>query len=264
MAACGNDNFPEQSKLGDLRVLAISADTPEINSATTVTLTPLISFVNGGNTTLNFTWEACPDPGIDFGAEVNCNKSLSTLKQTGSGSFNTNTLAGSYYTGLTSTISLTINSAIFTYLSSLDSSLQFNGVDYLFIITYTDSTTQKNVQALRRIKLSTKASGDLNTNPSFGGILFNNSTLSAYPSSEGDFLLSGTSSAQTYSKMTNIGSKTFSENMFISWYSSTGEFLYNRTDIGEKNTFTPSGTTGVFVAVYRDGRGGVFSRIESF
>jgi hypothetical protein len=263
--SCGNDDFKKQSELGSLRVLSISADTPEINSASLVTLTPLISYVEGGTTTLNYSWVACPDPGIDFGADLNCDSAQSSLKVSGSGTFSTAGLSTTHFTGLAATIAVNIPAAAFSvYLASLDSTLQFNGVDYICIIKYVDSSNANEITALKRIKLSTKALGDLNVNPSFTGIEYNNVSLTSYPSAEGKVDITGTSAAQTYSKITNVGTKQFNEDMFISWYSSTGEYLFNRTDIGEGNTFTPSGTTGVFVAVYRDGRGGVFSVLKSF
>jgi len=262
--SCGNDDFPEQSELGDLRVLAISANTPEINAAATVTLTPLISYVNGGNTTLNISWEACPDPGIDFGADLNCDNAPSGLKLTGTNTFAMSTLSGTYYTGSAPTISLVIPSAAFTYLGTLDSDIQFNGLDLICFITYTDQNTGESIKVLKRVKLSTKAGGDLNTNPTLGNIQYNNSNLSAYPTTKGDMTVSSLSAPQSYQLQTNVGLKSFSEDMFVSWYASTGEYLFNRTDRDEKNTFTPSGSTGVFVVVYRDGRGGVTSSIESF
>jgi hypothetical protein len=261
--SCGNDDFPERSKLGGLRVLSISADTPEINASTTVTLSPVISFVDGGNTTLNYTWEACPDPGLDFGADVNCDSSAIALKQTGSGTFNTSALSGSFFTGVATSISVPVSAGVFTYFSSLDSDLQFNGIDYIVVIKYKDQSSEAKIEVLKRIRLTSKTSG-LNINPSFGSITFNNSALLAYPTAEGDITISSPSAAETYSRITNVGLKSFSEEMYISWYSSSGEYLFNRTDVGEDNTFTPEGSTGVFVAVYRDGRGGVYSQVVSF
>lgn len=261
--SCG-DEFTEQSKLGKLRVLAMTADKPEINAATTVLVTPLISFVDGGDTTLDYTWEACPDPGIDFGADVNCDSATAALKLTGTGSFATSGLSAAKYTGVATNISLVIPAAVFTYLGTLDSDLQFNGVDYLLILKYTDQTSGQEATGLKRIKLSTKASGDLNTNPTVGAIQFNGVDIAAFPASEGKITVSNLSAAESYSNQTNVGLRTFTENMYVSWYSSAGEFLFNRTDIGEENTYTPSGTDGVFVAVYRDGRGGIATIIESF
>ena len=262
--SCGGDDFVEQSVLTNLRVLAISADKPEVNGPLTVTLSPTISFVDGGDTILDYSWVACPDPGIDFGADINCDSSPAILKQSGSGSFNTNALSGAFYTGIATTISLPISVDVFTYFLSLDSELQFNGVDYIFILKYSDRNSENSIEALKRIRLTSKTNSDLNLNPSFGGIIFNGSALASYPVAEGIIALSSPSISEAYSRITNIGLKNFTEDMYISWYSSSGEFLFNRTDVGEDNLFDPSGTNGVFVAVYRDGRGGVFTSIVSF
>ena len=272
--SCGNDDFKQQSKLGELKVLALAANTPEINSGSTlaINITPLVSYVDGAGVTLDFTWEACPDPGIDFGANINCDSSQSALNQSGTGTLNTSALidtAGAtvpLFTGFAPTpITLNVPASVFSvYLPLLDTTLQFNGVYYLFIITYTDPNNGKKISAIKKVKLSTQASGDLNLNPSFANILFNNLALSVYPTGVGTLLLDTASSAQTYTQITNVGTKTFSEDMFISWYSSSGEFLFNRTDVGEENTFTPDGTSGVFVAVYRDSRGGIFSIVRSY
>jgi hypothetical protein len=262
---CGTDNFPEQSELKGLRVLAISADTPEINAvATTVTLTPLISFVDGGSTTLDYSWVACPDPGLDFGADISCDSSPAALKESGSGTVNMGTLSGTFFTGNAPTIAVPISASLSAYFSSLDSDLQFNGMDYIVLLNYKDQNSEANIESLKRIKISSKAPGDLNLNPTFTGILFNKSPMSSYPITKGDLTISSPSVAETYTKITNIGTKSFNENMYISWFSSTGEFLFNRTDVDEDNEFKPKGSSGVFVAVFRDGRGGVNSILVSF
>lgn len=265
LISCGGGDFTERSELEGLRVLSISANTPEVNASapSTVILSPVISYVDGGNTTLDYSWEACPDPGIDFGADINCDSSPSTLKQVGSNTFSTSSLSGSSYTGLATSLSVNITPAILAYFSNLDSDLQFNGVDYIVVLKYSDQNSDAKIDALKRIKLTSKTTG-LNVNESFGDIIFNDSILSAYPTVEGIIKISSPTPGQTYSKQTNVGLKSFEEEMYISWYSSTGEYLFNRTDTGEDNTFTPEGSSGVFVVVYRDGRGGVFTKITNF
>jgi hypothetical protein len=230
--SCGDDNFTERSKLGELRVLALSADTPEINSATTVTLTPLISYVEGGDTTLNYEWEACPDPGIDFGAEVSCDSSPAALKLTGSGSFSTTALSGSFYTGNSDDILLSIPPDAFVYLSTLSSDLQYNGINYLFVFQLRDSGNTVSTKAIKRIKLSTKPTPELNVNPSMGAIQFEGASLTTYPDRKGEMSVSSLSSSENYNEITNVGLKAFSEKMYVSWFSSSGEFLYDRTDVG--------------------------------
>jgi len=261
--ACG-DNFDKKSKLAGLRILAISANTPEINSAGTVLLTPLISYVNGASANLNYTWEACPDPGIDFGANVSCDNSSAALKLSGAGTFSIATLAATHNTGNATTLSVAVPAAAFTYLATLNSKTKFNGLDYMVILKYIDQASGVNSTAIKMIKLSTKTSAQLNTNPTTGNIQFKGADLTSYPSSEGDMSVSNLSSSENYDLDTDIGIQTKSENMFVSWYSSTGKFLFNRSKFGEKNTFTPDGNTGVFVIIYRDSRGGVTSNLTSF
>ncbi len=262
--SCGGDDFDARSKLNNLRILALTANTPEINSTSTVIITPLISYLNGAGATLNYQWEACPDPGIEYGAKLNCDSLISSLKTTGNGTFDTSTLIASYYTGNAVDISITVPTSVFTYLGTLSSDIQYNGLNYIVFLTYTNPSNGDSIQSLKRIKLSTKAVGELNTNPNFTDIQLNNSTLSSYPTSKGRIGISSPSSAQSYTIQTNVGQKTFQEEMYISWYSSTGEFKFNRTDPGEENEFIPSGSTGVFIAVYRDGRGGISTYQISF
>lgn len=261
--SCGDD-FAKQSKLGKLRVLSIQADTPEINAAATVTLTPLISFVDGGSTTLNYSWVACPDPGIDVGAPASCDSAQASLKLSGSSTFNTAGLSGTYFTGNATAISVVIPAAAFTYLATLDSKVQFNGLNYIVLLTYTDPTSGQSTTALKTIKLSTKAGGDLNVNPTTGAIQFNGSTLSSFPSAEGKMTVASLSSAESYEVQTDSTTETISEKMYVSWFSSTGEFLYNRTNGNDENTYKPADSGGVFVIVYRDGRGGLATNQVSF
>ena len=264
IVSCSNDNFIESSKLGKLKVIAIQADKPEINNASTITITPLVSYIEGGNTTLDYSWEACPDPGINFGAESNCESSPSSLKLSGSSTYNTSLLASTKFTGNLTPLSLVIPANYFIYLSSLDQTIQYNGLDLIVIITLKDQLNSVSTKAIKRIRLSTKPSIDLNTNPSFASIQFNQSNLSSFPVEVGNMSLSGTSSAESYSLETNVGLKSFTEEMTISWYASDGTFLFNRRNKSEENQYTPEGSSGVFIAVYRDGRGGVFSQILNF
>lgn len=262
MISCGDD-FAKQSKLGKLRVLAIQADTPEINSAATVTLTPLISFVDGGSTILNYNWVACPDPGIDLGAPANCDTAGVGLKLSGSGTFNTASLSGTFFTGNATNLSIAIPAPAFTYLATLDSNIQYNGLDFIVLVTYLDPTSGSTITALKTIKLSTKTNGELNINPTAGAIEFNDSNLITFPSAEGSMTVASLSAAETYNVKTPSGTQSISENMYISWYANSGEFTFNRTDITTKNKFKPEGTSGVFVTVFRDGRGGLTTNLTS-
>ena len=127
------------------------------------------------------------------------------------------------------------------------------------------SNSKKKTRAIKRIRLSTKANGDLNTNPSFSGIQSDNNSLSAFPSSKSDFSLDAASAPESYEFKTFEGTRTLQENMTTTWFSSEGEFKFSRTLKSESNEFDPDGAdSGVFVAVYRDNRGGLSVEVISF
>jgi hypothetical protein len=255
------DDFDEQSELGGLRILALSADSPEINAATSVTITPLISYIDGGTTTLSYNWQACPDPGIDFGAELNCDSSIAALTLSGSDTFTTSSLSSSSFTGNATDITLNIPASAFTYLATLSSEIQYNGLDYIIFLTYRDQANENTISSLRRITLTTKTTSELNTNPTTGSILFNGTNLTSYPTTKGDMTVASLSSGEAYELETSSGLKSFNEVMFLSWYASTGKFQFNRTDVGELNEYSPGEASGVFVIVYRDGRGGITTNL---
>lgn len=261
---CGSDDFSSRSKLGDLRLLALVTDKPEVNSTGTVVITPVISYVNGGNVTLKYSWEACPDPGINFGADISCESVLASLKQSGTGNSDTSSLAGSFYTGAMAPISVDISASVISYMSLLSSEIQFNGLDYLFILTITDESKNFSRKSFRTIKVTNKTSL-LNSNPTMGNILYRGSSLTSFPSEQASMQVNSLSAPETYQLQTSSGTQSLEEDAYLSWYSSTGEFRFDRTDPDEENTFNPNGgTEGVIVAVYRDGRGGVAYQVVSF
>lgn len=261
--SCGGDDFKQRSELDGLRILAVTSDIPEANQVGAISITPLLSDVNGEGRTLNYEYSFCPDPGINFGAEINCSQSLLSLKEEGSGSFDLSTLAASFYTGTVSSITINITSQMLGYLSNLNAQLQFNGADFLFILTLRDPNTNETKTAYRVIKLTSKETSQLNTNPTLGNIVSDNNALSSFPTGEIKLDVSNLSVPESYVLQTNVGLRSFTEDAYVSWYSNAGEFLFNRTDPNEENTFKPSKESGVIVAVYRDGRGGVSFEVLS-
>lgn len=258
IASCGNDDMKKYSRLEGLRILAITADSPEINAPATVNLTPFLSYTDGGDTTLDISYEACLDPGISYGAQVSCDTYESSQKLTGSTSFDTSILgSANYYTGNMTAIPITIPPWAFVALSALDQDLQFNGVDMIVIFTITDqSDSSKKLKSIKRISLTTKSS--LNTNPSVSDILGNANTLNSFPNSKISLSMVGTSEPESYEYQGANGLETLSEKMTISWFSNVGEMQFSRTDKDESVIFDPQKKSeGVIVGVYRDNRGGV-------
>lgn len=258
ISSCGDDDMKKYSRLEGLRVLAITADTPEINAPSTVNLTPFLSYPDGGDTTLNISYEVCLDPGISYGAAVSCDSYESSQKITGSSSFDTSTLgSANYYTGAMTPIGITVPAWAFVALSVLDDDLQFNGVDLLVIFTITDQNdNSKKLTSIKRISLTTKTT--LNSNPTATDIFSNGNTLSSFPGSKVNLSLEGASAPETYDYQGASGVEALSEKMTISWFSNVGEMKYSRTDREESVSFDPQGNgEGVIVGVYRDNRGGV-------
>ena len=256
--SCGNDDMKKYSRLEGLRILAIAADKPEINAATTVNITPYLSYTDGGDTTLDITYEACIDPGIAYGAALNCDSYTSLQKISGSTTFNTATIgSGNYYTGEMSSISIAVPAWAFAALSQLDDDLQFNGIDFIVIFNISDQNdSTKNLKVIKRISLTSRAV--LNTNPSVTDILADGNSLIAFPNSKVTLSLSGASDPESYDYQGATGLEVLTEEMAISWFSNVGEMQFSRTDREEGVNFDPKDKSeGVIVAVYRDNRGGV-------
>ena len=80
---CGDSDLPDSSELGKLKILTIKSSMAAGDGINTlaeyspgdgpITLTPVISYLNGANgTTLSYDIQACVDPGIYVGAEPSC------------------------------------------------------------------------------------------------------------------------------------------------------------------------------------------------
>jgi hypothetical protein len=261
LLSCSGGDMKKYSKLEGLRVLGIIADNPEINAAATVSLTPYLSYPDGGDTTLEISYEACFDPGIGYGAKVSCDSysSSQVIRDPGNLTYNTASIgAANFYTGPMTAIALPIPAAAFTLLATQSSERQFNGVDFIFILKLTDSNKPENtITTVKRISLTTKSSG-LNQNPTAGNIQNNNGDVLSFPSSKVNLKLATPSAAETYQLNTPDGLTSLTESMLISWFSNRGEFKFSRTGANESVEFDPKGaTSGVLVAVYRDNRGGL-------
>ena len=137
-----------------------------------------------------------------------------------------------------------------------------NGVPLIFEFTLTagsDTTT-----AIRRILITSRTSG-LNTNPTLSDVTLGGSSVAglggALPATEQDLTpVLGAGSAESYSVITQTGTTlNKTENLTVSWFTTSGEFQFNRTDGTSSNTFTPptDGSTPKALLFLRDDRGGV-------
>lgn len=255
LVSCGDDQ-KKYYRLENLRVLGIQADSPQLNTSANVTLTPFISYTNGGDTTLDISYKLCLDPGIAFGAAVSCDGN--EIDQ-GVSTFNTSTIgSANYYTGEIDPITVNVPASALAFLATLPVKNQFNGYDLLFIITLTDQAdSSQRVETFKRISLTTKTS-ELNTNPTISGAIQSNGVdISGFPTGKTKLGISGVSAAQNYQSQGNNGVSSFNENQFVSWFANSGEFQFSRVDTDETVEYDTSATSGVIVGVVRDGRGGV-------
>lgn len=265
LAGCANTGLPDYVKLGDLRILALIPDAPEVNVGTTVTITPLLSDINGKGRSLTYSAAACNDPGIGYGAVPTCENSTSkVVLASGAAAAG---LASPNYTGTVSTFTVTVPTSVLDNRSTLE---KFNGVSYLitYSIVASDGTT---VKSFKRIIVSTKAAGQLNQNPQVLAIQKDGATLTSVPSAATRLTASFASgTAETYSELqpdATTSSKT--ETLSTTWFISDGTVTQFRTIGTDSTEYTPADTNPtsrnvIFALVTRDGRGGEGFRLVTF
>ncbi len=264
---CGSDDLPEYRKLEGLRVLAMIASSPEVTAGATVTVTPLISDINGAGRTLQYEAFGCVDPGVGLGAAPNCdgNPTRTTI---GSGSVTG--LAAPGYTGLvTSTLSVTVpaSAVIFAGRNEQD---QFNGVAY--IVSYKISAASgESVMSIKRVIASTRATK--NTNPTLNSgaeITSDGAPFSGYPTGGVDMRPGITAgSMESYSVQASATDfRNESEQLRATWFASVGTISSTPTDPATSTRYSPvipkpAGVTPVFVLVVHDGRGGAAAAVRN-
>ncbi len=266
LLSCGDDNFRKVEKLSGFRVLGIKASSPEVTDSlvgTSVTLSLIVSDVNGGGRTVSGIVETCFDPGVGYGAEVSCDHDPNAT--TGPYSINFSGIGPDQpyslnrYTGFV-TYPVDIPENLLTGRSSRD---QFNGVAYLTIFTF--NVDGETLKFFKRIIVTNRTGAELNSNPTAGNIQLNGSDILAFPQS-GQELSIGSSVPQTYTYRTveNID-ETRTEEFQVAWYVSEGELSLSKTYIDEATEYDGSAPTGdsVVVAIVRDDRGGLDFKIFS-
>lgn len=270
MTNCGRNDLPKYQALGDLRILTIVVNDPEVNPGDTVTFTPVLSDLNGQGRPINFAVQACVDPGVSNGADPTCPNPDPVSIQTGTITIPAG--ASQTYTGPVAPFSLTMPDAntIFANRSVAD---QYNGVIYLvqYNISVPDGPAINSFLRVFVSNATTKT--QKNQNPSITSVDLNDSPIPdtiAMPTSDSNFrVISPASSSETYQVMQNDGSfLTRTEEMLNTWFVSDGEFDFSRTTGSTENLWTPPGSKPsnrgmVILVVTRDGRGGsAFQKIE--
>jgi hypothetical protein len=261
LLSCGDDNFRKVEKLSGFRVLGIKADQPEIMDSfdgTSVDLDIIVSYVNWNTQPVDVEAISCIDPGVGYGAEVNCDHDPSAIPT--SFSFNFGSIgSASSFTGVINR-SVNIPGNLLTGRSARD---QFNGVAYLTIFIFeVDGETHK---VFKRIVVTNR--GSLNSNPSADNIQLNGADISSFPLN-GDILsisTLGLPETYTYRTVENID-ETRTEEFQVAWYVSEGKLSRSKTYVGEETEYDKSEATSissVVVAIVRDERGGLDYQIFS-
>lgn len=250
LLGCADSKLPKYYQLDGARILALQADLPEVAALTTVTITPLVTDVNGNGRTLTYVAEGCYDPGTAFGATATCDHDSTKTQTTGSITF-----TDSRRTGTAPTFSITPPAAVLAGRSTSD---QFNGVAYL--VVYKVTAGSDTITAFRRIIVSTKTPKNLN--PALSSVTSDGNPISTLPIEQKEIGVKVSAGAESFiSKDADLSERQSNESITVSWFISNGQLKLSRTDGDSKNFFSPpvsaSRTPNFLVVVIRDSRGGV-------
>ena len=259
LASCGDDNFNKVELLKGFRILSVVMTTPatdsEVQAGDSVTLQLYVSDTEGAGRSHNGTTISCIDPGISFGAKVNCDHDpLATpspfVLNTASGD-----LSANLFTGLAAdTVNVTVPATIFLGRSARE---QFNGVSYIVIFNFT--VDGKSVSAFKRIVATNR--GSFNTNPTGSLVLLNGIDIATSPvPNKNDKLRLTSSSQETFDYVTLDGNtETRTEEFAVAWFVTQGKFDTSKSNVNETVKYlgdTPTAPSLV-VTIVRDERGGV-------
>jgi hypothetical protein len=272
-SSCGKDDMPKYQSLGDLRILTVLVDKPEANPGDPVTFTPVLSDLHGNGRTINFSVQACIDPGLSYGADPVCTNPDPQSIRNGSHIISAGT--DSTYTDLVSSFTLTMPDQI-TMFAGRNEIDKENGVIYL--VQYNIRIENgPAINSFLRVFVSNTAKTPKNQNPLIASVDLNDNPLSSATSSipmpgVSNFrVVSPPSSSETYTVIQPDGSVLIhTEEMLNTWFVTDGEFDYSRTTGSAENKWSPpgakpSGRNPVIVVVTRDGRGGsTFKKIEMY
>jgi hypothetical protein len=251
--SCGDDRVKKVEILEDFRILAAVTNKPEVSPGETANLQLFISDVKGGGRVITGTTVACIDPGISFGAKVNCDHDPSAQSDTYTIDTNALDVPNGLYTGLaTDTLNVTVPLNIFTGRGSRD---QFNGVGFIVIFNFT--VDGRNISTFKRITATNR--GTFNSNPAGSTILLNGSSIGSAPEDGDD--LEATSSAPEFFDYQTIDGVTENreEKLAVAWYITQGELTKPKSNVGESTSYKGKKSTAssAVIAIIRDERGGV-------
>jgi len=240
--------------LGEFRVMALVADTPEVdaNTVNTVNITPWISDVDAGGRLVEVSILACLDPGIALGAAPLCNRLDALTQEITYTPFSTTALAGQNYTGAMPSFQVTVPSNL---ASALPSDVQYNGVDYLISMAFTAGG--ESIQTFKRIRVSVRPTP--NQNPALQDILVDGSATQV-PVEGSVVTYTLANPPETFDEIGQSGNNIGLEESYLAtWFVLGGTLSLSRSGGEDKADFQTGEDPSIapmIVAVLRDGRGG--------
>ena len=270
-SGCSKKNFTDYNILGDLRVLTIIVDQPEVNPGTTVNLTPVLSDLQGAGRTLNFSVQTCIDPGLGNGVKVTSCANPDVVN-TQSGTTTIPAGAGNTFTDAVAPFAVIVPAAP-TIFASANPVQQFNGINYLVFYTLSIPGGGASVSSFVRVIVTAASKVTKNADPTITSVNLNDSPIASpitMPTVAGNLsVVSPAGASETYQVMRPDGSLlTLTETLVNTFFISDGSTQFQRTFGSDENLWTPPATKpstrgGVVIVVTRDGRGGAgFQKIE--
>jgi hypothetical protein len=294
LAGCSSDKLPNFTTIQSLRVLAVTASSPELNfdgttlAPSSVTFTPWIADPYGAGRALTATAYWCVDPGVGAGVTPTCEGNPTrTAVFTDQAVGTSATFLAPNYIGEAAPFNIDFSAApaptqalIASAFVSARADQRYNGIALLVFYELTPvSTPADRVQSFRRVLVSDPSKPAKNQNPPAPIVRLDGTEITAFPGFVARLDAYVPASAEeNYLFLNTQGTFTpLQERVETTWYltgpadvpcsvkeecTTDGLFSLTRTRPGELNKFTPPAvalptTRGrVLVAVARDGRAG--------
>ncbi len=249
-------------ELGEFRILAVQADTPEIDGTSStpiaVSLTPIVSDIDAGTRNIDIDILACPDPGLQLGNEPSCDATLATTQSIPYAQISSATL-GSRKTGAMPAFTVNVPPGLLTGQSS---QTKFNGLDYL--ITMKFKAGSETLDTYKRITVSERTTK--NTNPNIQNVLLDgNSTGSLSNRDKLTIDLASGSNEENYDYENLDGIQSEKTEVYTtSWFTFKGTTDLRRTFMDETAIFeiNEDEANPFVMAILRDDRGGVAFKLR--
>lgn len=262
LSACNVPDFQEFSELGELRMMGIVADKPEIDGTRTddvqVVLTPYLSDILGAGREFKVSVVSCLDPGLSRGARPRCLKPK-LVPYPNNNTFDTRVLAENNYTGAMDAVTITIANPA-ELIAARAAQSRYNGINYLVIFTLTRGAT--SLTAVKAISIAGRE--NLNRNPEIEKIVLDeelaSSTLKPIAI---DVSFTPAGQQENYTEMSVDGSiDSLTESYVITWFYRRASITPARILFGQQSKYQSSPFAHTVVAVVKDRRGGTAVKVK--